>query len=33
MKEIIGELIVDFSATDHDGNHRGADRGFQCHRS
>ena len=26
------ELIVDSSATDH-GRNRGADRGFQCHRS
>ena len=26
------ELIVDSSATDH-GRSRGADRGFQCHRS
>ena len=33
MKEIVGELIVDFSATDHGGNRRGADRGSQCHRS
>ena len=33
MKEIVRELIVDFSATDHERNRAGADRGVQCHRS
>ena len=28
MEEIVGELIVDFSATDHGRNRLGADRGF-----
>ena len=33
MEEIVGGLIVEFSATDHVGNRAGADRGVQCHRS
>ena len=33
MEEIVGELIVDLSATGHERNRGGADRGFQCHRS
>ena len=33
MEEIVGELIVDFSATDHGRNREVADRGVQCHRS
>ena len=33
MEEIVLELIVEFSATDHERNRAGADRGFQCHRS
>ena len=33
MEEIVGELIVNFSATDHGRNRGGADRGVQWHRS
>ena len=33
IMEEIEELIVDSSATDHERNRRGADRGSQCHRS